>query len=176
MVMNGAFAIRLASAADIPALCELLLEHGPNPWNHLPPDEVRAHLGGIADGSVGAVVAQTEGQPLGFVSFYLSQHFQSHQRAGRQGLPQGYVCEAVVHRQWVGQGLGTRLLQAAMAQLAALGAVDIYIERHEENLGSAGMMRKAGFLEVMTFDDPARRPNGSRRTTLCHWSPDAPRP
>ncbi|GLZ87845.1 GNAT family N-acetyltransferase [Metapseudomonas resinovorans] len=165
-------AIRPATADDIPALCELILEHGPNPWNHLPPDEVRAHLRGINDASVGAVLAEGEGRLAGFVSFYLSRDFQAHQQVGRQDQPQGYVCEAVVHRELAGRGLGTQLLVAAMARLAALGAVDIYIERHEENLASAGMMRKAGFREVSTFDDPARRPNGSRRTTLCHWRPE----
>ncbi len=170
IVLNNAFAIRLATADDIPALCDLILAHGPNPWNHLPPDEVRAHLRGIADASVGAILAEGEGSLAGFVSFYLSQDIQVHQQAGRQDQLQGYVCEAVVHRDLAGRGLGTRLLLAAMEKLAALGTVDIYIQRHEENLASAGMMRKAGFREVSTFDDPARRPNGSRRTTLCHWS------
>jgi hypothetical protein len=28
--------IRRAQAADIDNLCALILEHGPNPWNHLP--------------------------------------------------------------------------------------------------------------------------------------------
>lgn len=48
------------------------------------------------------------------------------------------------------------------------GVGDVFIERHEENAGSAGMMRKAGFREVRTFNDPERRATGSRRTTLCH--------
>ncbi|MFC5695393.1 GNAT family N-acetyltransferase [Pseudomonas sp. GCM10022186] len=164
--------IRPAGTGDIPELYALILEHGPNPWNHLPPDEVRAHLEGIADGSVGAMLAELEGGPVGFVSFYLCRDFHAHQPDERRDLPQGYVCEAVVRRDLAGKGLGTRLLQAAMARLAASGAADIYIERHEENLGSAGMMRKAGFREVTTFDDPSRRPNGSRRTTLCHWCAD----
>lgn len=170
MAVNPAFAIRPATVDDIPALYALILEHGPNPWNHLPPDEVHSHLQGIADGAVGAMLAEGEGHLAGFVSFYLSQDFQLHQPVDRQEQPQGYICEAVVHRDIAGRGLGTQLLLAAVARLAALGAVDIYIERHEENLASAGMMRKAGFRELSTFDDPARRPNGSRRTTLCHWS------
>ncbi|HLD65736.1 MAG TPA: GNAT family N-acetyltransferase, partial [Pseudomonas sp.] len=64
------------------------------------------------------------------------------------------------------------LLQAAVAALASQGIRDIYIERHEQNPGSAGMMRKAGFVERSTFDDPQRRAGGSRRTTLCYlWVP-----
>lgn len=166
--------MRLADAGDIAELCAFLFEHGPNPWNFLPPDAVEAHLRGIADGAVLAVLGEREGWLAGFVSMCLSSDFHAHQPADRRDLPQGYVYEAVVHRELAGQGLGTRLLRAAMSRLVALGAKDIYIERHEENAGSAGMMRKAGFREVLIFDDPSRRPNGSRRTTLCHWR--APEP
>lgn len=172
--MTTELKMRLAGAGDIAELCAFLFEHGPNPWNFLPADGVEAHLRGIADGSVQAVLGEREGRLAGFVSLYLCSDFHAHQPADRRGLPQGYVCEAVVQRELAGQGLGTRLLRAAMSRLVALGAKDIYIERHEENAGSAGMMRKAGFREVLTFDDPARRPNGSRRTTLCHWR--APEP
>jgi L-amino acid N-acyltransferase YncA len=51
--------------------------------------------------------------------------------------------------------------------LAAQGLKDVYIDRHEENAASAGMMRKGGFVEVDTFAEPARRPHGSGRTTVC---------
>jgi hypothetical protein len=40
--------LRAAQAADIEAMCDLLLEHGPNPWNYLPEVEVRGHLAAIA--------------------------------------------------------------------------------------------------------------------------------
>ena len=83
------------------------------------------------------------------------------------GYPHGYVGEAVVHREHAGKGLGSRLLKEVLAALAGEDCKEIYIERHEENLASAGMMRKAGFTEVATFDDPQRRSSGSRRTTVC---------
>ena len=83
------------------------------------------------------------------------------------GYPHGYVCEAVVHRAHAGKGLGSKLLREAVAELCRQGLKEIYIERHEENRASAGMMRKAGFTEVATFDDPQRRSSGSRRTTVC---------
>jgi hypothetical protein len=50
------------------------------------------------------------------------------------------------------------------------GFVEVFIERHEENPGSAGMMSKAGFVEIDTCHDPARRALGSRRTTVCRLS------
>lgn len=167
--MNGTFASRPARAEDIPAMVAFIFEHGPNPWNYLPQDAVLAHLQGIAEGSVQAVLAQQEGGELaGFVTFLASSNFERYQAPERRDLPLGYVGEAVVHRELAGRGLGSRLLGEAVRGLHARGIRDIYIERHEENAGSAGMMRKAGFVEVATFADPERRGAGSRRTTLCY--------
>ncbi len=160
--------IRMARAGDIAGLCALIFEHGVNPWNHLPEADVITHLQGIGDGSVEAVLVEREGELLGFVSFQLTRHFAGYQVAERRDWVQGYICEAVMHREMAGKGLGSRLLGQAVARLAEQGLVDIYIDRHEENAASAGMMRKAGFVEVETYADPERRPNGSRRTTLCY--------
>lgn len=169
--------IRSARASDIDGLCALIFEHGPNPWNHLPEAEVRAHLQAIADGAVQAVLAERGGQcggqresggePLGMVSYRLSRDFVRYQPEERRDELHAYICEAVVHRDAAGQGLGARLLQQAVEHLAGQGVQDIYIDRHEQNAASAGMMRKAGFVELETFPDPARRPHGSGRTTLC---------
>lgn len=159
---------RLARAADVPALAELIFEHGANPWNYLPQEAVLGHLHGLVEGQVQAVLAERAGELVGFVTFLPSSNFRDYQPPSRRDLPQGYIGEAVVHRQLAGRGLGSRLLGEAVAQLVAQGVHDIYIERHEENPGSAGMMRKAGFVEVCTFADPERRANGSRRTTLCY--------
>lgn len=159
--------IRKAQTGDIDGLCALLFDHGANPWNHLPRDEVRAHLQGIAEGAVQALLAERQGALLGLVSFQLSRAFERYQPAGRRGQVHGYICEAVVHRALAGQGLGSRLLGQALRLLAEQGVSDIYIDRHEENAASAGMMRKAGFLEIETYADPRRRPHGSGRTTLC---------
>ncbi len=161
------FEIRQAQAQDIAGMCALIFEHGPNPWNHLPEDEVIAHLQAIADGSVQAVLAERDGELLGFVSYQPSRHFERHQPEAHRGQLHGYICEAVTHRAVAGQGLGTRLLTQAVLQMRKQGVSDIYIDRHEENAASAGMMRKAGFVEVETYADPQRRPNGSGRTTLC---------
>jgi ribosomal protein S18 acetylase RimI-like enzyme len=171
--------MRRAVASDIPGMTELILCHGPNPWNHLPEAEVRAHLQAIEDGSVQAVLAEGEsgGEPLGFVSYRLCHDFQRYQPAERREQLHAYICEAVVHSAAAGQGLGSRLLAEAVQQLVGQGVQDIYIDRHEENAASAGMMRKAGFLELATFADPARRPNGSGRTTVCclRLAADGPR-
>ena len=166
------FEIRRARAQDIDSLCALIFAHGPNPWNHLPEAEVRAHLQGIAEGTVQAVLAerggQRDGELLGFVSYQRSRYFQRYQPVARSASEHGYICEAVVHRDMAGQGLGSRLLTRAVERLAGQGVRDIYIDRHEENAASAGMMRKAGFVEIDSYADPVRRPNGSGRTTVCY--------
>ena len=159
--------IRQAGAEDIEALCALILEHGLNPWNHLPEVEVRQHLQGIATSATLAVLAEEQGRLLGFVSYRLTEDFAAHQPAARAGQLHGYICEAVVHRDCTGRGLGAQLLTAAVQDLWRLGARDVYIDRHEENAASAGMMRKAGFAELLTYADPAGPPIGSGRTTLC---------
>ncbi|WP_339524707.1 GNAT family N-acetyltransferase [Pseudomonas sp. EA_35y_Pfl2_R111] len=159
--------IREATAADIDNLCGLIFEHGPNPWNYLPPAEVTTHLQQIADGSVSALLAERGGELLGFVSYQYSRHFARYQPPTRLDLEHAYICEAVTHRAVAGQGLGSRLLKQVVTALAEQGVADIYIDRHEENAASAGMMRKAGFVEIETYADPERRPNGSRRTTVC---------
>jgi ribosomal protein S18 acetylase RimI-like enzyme len=66
--------------------------------------------------------------------------------------------------------LGTRLLRQALAEFSAKGAQVVFIDRHEENLASAGMMRRAGFVEFDTYADLRRRPHGSGRTTVCRFS------
>ena len=160
-------ALRPARTEDIPALIDLILTHGPNPWNWLPPDDVARHVAQIATGEVRAVVACEGDVVQGVVTFCQTQHFARYQSVGRAAQPQGYVCEAVVHRDAVGQGLGARMLRAALEALKAQGLHAVYIDRHEENAASAGMMRKAGFTVIDTFDEPARRPHGSGRTTVC---------
>ncbi len=165
--MKDEIITRSATADDIAAMLAFIFEHGANQWNFLPADDVAAHLGAIADGRTQAVLAESAGILLGFVTFMVTRTMARYQSREYLGYPHGYVCEAVVHREHAGRGLGSRLLKEVIARLAAQGRKEIYIERHEENLASAGMMRKAGFTEVATFDDPQRRSSGSRRTTVC---------
>lgn len=165
--VNERILIRNATAADVSRMHAFIFEHGQNAWNFLPADDVAAHLGAIADGRTRAVLAESEGELLGFVTFMVARSMAQYQSRERVGYPHGYVGEAVVHRAHAGKGLGSRLLKEALSRLSDDGYKEIYIERHEENQASAGMMRKAGFTEVATFDDPQRRSSGSRRTTVC---------
>lgn len=159
-----------ARVEHLPALEALIFDHGANIWNYLPEDGIRAHLADIARGRDHGLVALRDGDIVGAVTFGLNTDFDRYLPAPLRGTPQGYVSEAVVRRDRVGQGLGTRLLREALAVLSNLGAHRVFIERHEENQASAGMMRRAGFVEIDTYRDPRRRPHGSGRTTVCCFS------
>ncbi len=163
--------IRLAGAGaqDRAALHDLIFDHGANIWNYLPEDGIREHLDDITQGRAQGLLALEEGQLIGAVTFGLSTDFDHYLPEQARGTPQGYVSEAVVRRDRTGQGLGTLLLRAALAELGKLGAEVVFIDRHEENLASAGMMRRAGFVEIETYADPRRRPHGSGRTTVCSY-------
>ena len=163
----GDFTLQAASAEHLPALQALILDHGANVWNYLPEDGIRAHIDDIAHGRAHGVLAVQDGHLLGAVTYGLSTDFDRYLPTHLRGTPQGYINEAVVRRDRVGRGVGTKLLQEAMASLATQGVQMVFIDRHEENLASAGMMRRAGFVEVETYPDPRRRTHGSGRTTVC---------
>ncbi len=156
-----------AGAVHLAALQALIHEHGANLWNWLPEDGIAAHLHDIGAGQAYGLLAMDGEHLLGAVTFCITGTFSHYQSAERKGAPHGYVCEAVVRRDQAGRGLGTQLLERAVTELQARGLREIYIDRHEENVASAGMMRKAGFVELETFAEPTRRPHGSGRTTVC---------
>lgn len=160
----------VAGTEHLSALQALIFDHGANSWNYLPQDAILEHLDDIAQGRAHGVLALQDGHLLGAVTFGLSTDFDRYLPAHSRGTPQGYVSEAVVRRERTGQGLGTRLLREALAVLSTMGVEAVFVDRHEENRASAGMMRRAGFTEVETYTDPRRRPHGSGSTTVCRFS------
>ena len=167
---SGGLLIVRAGAEHLAALTDLIFDHGANVWNYLPEDAIREHLDHVVQGCDHGVLALQDGQLLGAVTLGLSKDFDAYLPAHSRGTPQGYVSEAVVRRDHTGKGMGTRLLREALAVLSTMGVDAVFIDRHEENLASAGMMRRAGFVELETYLDPRRRPHGSGRTTVCRFS------
>lgn len=158
-----------ADERHIPDIATLILEHGPNDWNYLPEDAIRQHVEGIATGSTLAIVAESvrgDNQLFGVVTYEIGHRFPQYQPTGRETEAHGYISEAVVHRDHVGKGLGSKMLGAAIKGLVETGIQEIYALRHAENEASAGMMRKNGMLVVDVFYDPEIRPNGSRQTVV----------
>ncbi|SFK50141.1 GNAT family N-acetyltransferase [Lysobacter sp. cf310] len=160
------YGVRVARRADIAAIHALIREHGPSPWNYLAEPALSEHLRAIGNG-VDAVLAHLDEALVAVVTYADSDDFACYQSAGRERARHGHIGEVVVHRDHRGAGLGARLLGEAVAQLRARGLRECYAERHEENAGSAGMMRKAGFVVVDSFHDPVRRNVGSCRTAVC---------
>lgn len=78
----------------------------------------------------------------------------------------------VVHHDYSGRGIGSQLLNKIIAKASDFNATKVLLDRHEENAPSAGMMRKAGFVEISTFSDEDRRISGSRKTTVLGFNID----
>jgi GNAT superfamily N-acetyltransferase len=157
---------RLAKTDELKQLKAFLFHHGANPWNHLPLDGVNAEFALIAAGKGSALAAYRDDQPVGLAIFYhpnaLPKHYLEYSHA-RSAL---YIAEVVVHKDYSGRGIGTNLLKEIIRRAADFGAEILLVDRHSENVGSAGMMRKAGFKELATFVDLDRRDFGNRSTTV----------
>lgn len=161
-----------AQAVHMPALEAFIFDHGANPWNWLPVDGIREHLQDIASGLAQGLLAFDGDTLAGAVTYCRTHDYAKYQSAELTGSEHGYISEAVVHRDYAGKGLGARLLSGAVDDLRAQGMREVYIDRHEENLASAGMMRKCGFVVIDTYVDTRRNRTGSGRTTVCclRWS------
>ena len=162
-----AILLRDATAFDADSVQALLFDHGPNPWNWLPPEGVALTLQQLVAGLCRGVLAEGGTVRGGAVLCRRADPYPSLRPDDVDSAQCGYIVEAVVHRDYAGHGIGARLLQAACQQLADDGLAWVVADRHEENGPSAGMMRKAGFSQLGVYHDPARRPSGSGRTAVC---------
>jgi L-amino acid N-acyltransferase YncA len=130
-------------------------------------DGIREHLQEVVSAQARGLLAFDGDTLVGMMTYCQTHDYAMYQSAALAGTMHGYVSEAVVHRDYAGKGLGSRLLQAAVDDLRTQGMREVYISRHEENLASAGMMRKCGFVEIDTYVDERRNNTGSGRTTVC---------
>ena len=162
--------IRLAQPKEYSELEEFLVCHGTNSWNYLPPQGVENQFQRLKAQTDSCFIAIEQTQIIG-MAIYRSKGdipcFFNHSFSHCQSM---YVAEVVVHKEHNGKGIGSSLIASIAREL---GANSLAIDRHEQNASSAGMMRKAGFVELDCFADPARRSSGSKKTTtLClHLKP-----
>lgn len=129
---------RVAQPADVPSMRKLILEHGPNPWNHLPKDGVNRHLDNVEQGREWAMTAWVEGELIGFMSYRVGRIFPQYEPESSRDTDHGYIVEGVVNRDHIGSGIGKTLLEAAKSRLREQGVRVVYADRHEENIRSAG--------------------------------------
>ena len=157
---------RRAIASELNDLKSFLFEHGTNPWNHLPIDGVDKEFALVSIGAASIIVAVDNARFLGFAIFYHPDSLPSQYLQYAQSKSTIYIAEAVVHKDYTGQGIGYHLLRSIIDQAADFNASLLLIDRHEENMASAGMMRKAGFELVTVYNDPKRRHYGSGNTAI----------
>ena len=150
---------------DFQIMRELLLKEGTNEWNYITDESIEHQFKLIQDGKALAVLAE-EGEILGFAIVIFKGSCPSKLSKYEQVSTIAYINDVVIASNQSGKGLGTRLLKESIRLAGVEKCSKVYIERHEENLASAGMMRKAGFELVETFNDPDKRTSGSRNTTV----------
>ena len=169
MDRSEAIDFRDALPDEHPALIDFLLDQGGNPWNHLPNDGIRETFSQVGRGEGEILLACNNAEIVGLCIFLLPGALPAKYRQYAQSRTAVYVSEVTVRRDAVGRGLGSELLRRTIDRARVLEAQLVLIDRHEENLASAGMMRKAGFTELRTFVDLQRRDYGSRKTTVMGY-------
>lgn len=156
---------RELSDTDLASMRELLFADGPNEWNYLTEESVDHQIDLIRKGNATAVIAENE-RILGFSVLIFGLACPKKLRKYADLASIAYINDVVVSRELAGEGYGTKLLLESLALAKSESYDSVYIERHEENLASAGMMSKAGFGLVETFHDPEKRFTGTQNTTV----------
>ncbi|MRI32634.1 GNAT family N-acetyltransferase [Endozoicomonas sp. OPT23] len=151
--------------SDYEAMRNLLLSEGPNEWNYITDESIENQFNLIRSGKAVAVLLE-EIKIVGFAVLILKEASPEKLEKYTNISYSAYINDVVVHKNQSGKGFGSKLLCEAINLAKIEGCNQVFIERHEENLASAGMMRKAGFEIVDTFYDPQKRSSGTRRTTI----------
>jgi RimJ/RimL family protein N-acetyltransferase len=152
-------------AADFEQMRKVLLTDGPNEWNYITDESIEQQFQLIRDGKAIAVLAE-ENEIVGFAILIFKESCPSKLSQYSRLSSMGYINDVVVSTMYAGKGLGCELLKKAIELARNQQCEQVYIERHEENLASAGMMRKAAFELIDTFYDPNKRDAGSRNTSV----------
>ncbi|MEH6585855.1 MAG: GNAT family N-acetyltransferase [Halioglobus sp.] len=156
---------RKLTDSDLQSMKTLLFNEGPNEWNYLTEESVDQQIELIKTGKALAVLADAD-EILGFAVLILGEACPKKLSKYQSLDKVAYINDVVVAKELAGQGVGTKLLLECSLIAKERNFDDVYIERHEENLASAGMMRKAGFELVETIYDPAKRFSGSQNTSI----------
>jgi ribosomal protein S18 acetylase RimI-like enzyme len=158
---------RQLDETDLQTMRELLIKEGSNEWNYITDESIDHQFQLLNQGKALAVIAE-EASIVGFAVLLIKEGAPSKLSKYSVLSDIAYINEVVVSSSQSGKGLGSQLLKESIKLAGNEKCTNVYIERHEENLASAGMMRKAGFELVETFYDPNKRTTGSRNTSvLC---------
>ena len=158
--------IRKANQIDIPMMQSFIFKHGKNPWNFLPEDVLKAHIAEIKNKKIQAYIAESNDECLGFACFYIGLPSTCQKYERKVSINVAYLSEIVVHRDYVGRGIGSKLINALKGYLIENKVKRLYAERHADNASSSGVMTKMGFKIVDEYIDEPRRSTGSRKTVV----------
>ena len=150
---------------DFQLMKELLLKEGQNDWNYITDESIDHQFQLIKQGKALGVLA--EGSSIvGFAVLIIKEACPTKLSKYAALSDIAYINDLVVASSQSGKGLGSQLLKESIKFAGIEKCSHVYIERHEENMASAGMMRKAGFDLVETFYEPEKRAVGSRKTSV----------
>lgn len=160
---------RKASLNEIEQLKALLWEFGPNEWNYLTPEGVNDEFALVQSGDAQVIVAVNDSDIIGFAVLIDGAVSPSYLEKYSSLKQIKFVGDVVVSSLQSGKGIATRLLEECLLEAKNTNTCSVLIERHEENLASAGMMRKAGFEVIDTFYDPDKRSAGSQNSVILEF-------
>ncbi|MEN6670286.1 GNAT family N-acetyltransferase [Psychrobacter sp. B38] len=163
---------RKAAIEEIEDLKALLWKFGPNEWNYLTPEGVNDEFALVENGGAQVIVATHDLIIVGLA--VLIDGLNSPKYLEKYGSLEDiqFIGDVVVSSLYSGQGIATRLLKECLLDAKRKKADAVLVERHEENLGSAGMMRKAGFKIIDTYHDPQKRTVGSKNSVVLEFKID----
>ena len=156
---------RQLNVADFEQMKNILFRDGLNEWNYITDESIEQQFQLIRDKRALAVLAE-ESEIIGFAILIFKEACPSQLSQYSNLSTMAYINDVVVNINYSGKGIGSRLLHKAIELAKKAQCEKVYIARHEENLASAGMMRKASFQIVDTYYDPNKRTTGSRNTSV----------
>lgn len=157
---------RKALVEEIDELKKLLWKYGPNEWNYLTQEGVDDEFLLLQDGWASVIVAVIENEIIGFSVLIDGSESPTYLHKYCSSDDMCFIGDVVVSSNYSGQGIATQLLKKCLDEAKQKEYKTVLVERHEENLASAGMMKKAGFNIIDTFFDPEKREAGSRNSVI----------
>lgn len=140
-----------------------MFEFGPTEHNVVIDEPINQEFDQIATGETICFKALMAGRLVGIATCNTHRQFPKYENSDRRT---GYLSQNVVLPELRGKGVGSELVRARKNFLLGQGVKAIYVTHHADNLGSAGALQHAGFIEVDTYLDPEKRLVGSRKTTV----------
>jgi RimJ/RimL family protein N-acetyltransferase len=149
------FAVRQASADDARGMAELFAAVAAERDGIAsePPIDIAQRTIQFADSVASSAIAVADGQVIGMIHVEASRH-----GFGEIGM--------LVDRDWRGRGVGSALIQAAIALGREQGLHKLSLEVFSRNTAAIALYRKCGFLEEGRRTGQYRRASGELWDTI----------